>query len=147
MICLSFFWPWVFFRNVKKSLLTTRSLCFKYQLIISLRLLFLQNILKDVNSKVAEKVHKARLLDIYHKLDAKSNIAYNGRKFKKSDILSANRKLMFEGVGTLIQAKNRTILVTVVILSDIMIFLQESNQKYFLIMPENKVSFFSFKNI
>ena len=78
-------------------------------------------------------------MDIYHKLDAKSNIAYNGRKFKKSDILSANRKLMFEGVGTLIQAKNRTILVTVVILSDIMIFLQESNQKYFFIMPENKV--------
>ena len=66
--------------------LLTPSLCFKDQLFISLRLLFLQNILKDVNSKVAEKVHKARLLDIYHKLDAKSNIAYNGRKFKKSDI-------------------------------------------------------------
>ena len=98
-----------------------------------------QDILKDVNSKVAEKVHKARLLEIYHKIDAKSNIAYNGKKFKKSDILSENRKLMFEGVGTLLQAKNRSILVTVVVLSDIMIFLQESNQKYFFIMPENKV--------
>ena len=104
----------------------------------------LQNILKDVNSKVAEKHNKSRLLDIYHKLDAKSNIAYNGKKFKKSDILSANRKLMFEGVGTLNQAKNRSILVTVVVLSDVMIFLQESNQKYFFIMPENKVHTFQY---
>ena len=96
--------------------------------------------MKDVNAKVAEKERKGRLMDIYQKLDAKSTIVYNGKKFKKSDILSANRRLMFEGVGTLHQAKNRSaILVTLVVLSDIMIFLQENNQKYFFITPENKV--------
>ena len=89
---------------------------------------------------MAEKERKARLFDIYNKLDAKSTIVYNGKKFKKSDILAANRRLMFEGVGTLHQAKNRSIVVTVIVLSDIMIFLQENNQKYFFITPENKPS-------
>lgn len=88
---------------------------------------------------MAEKERKARLLEIYHKLDAKSTIVYKGKKFKKSDILMGNRRLMFEGVGTLTQSKNRSILVNIVVLSDIFIFLQESNQKYYFITPENKV--------
>jgi hypothetical protein len=95
--------------------------------------------LRDVNSKVAEKERKQRLLEIYHRVDPKSTIMYNGRKFKKSDILSASRRLMFEGVGTLQQSRGRTIQVIMVVLSDIVIFLQENNQKYYFITPENKV--------
>lgn len=98
-----------------------------------------QDILRDVNSKVAEKERKQRLLEIYHRVDPKSTIMYNGRKFKKSDILSASRRLMFEGVGTLQQSRGRTIQVIMVVLSDIVIFLQENNQKYYFITPENKV--------
>ena len=46
---------------------------------------------------------------------------------------------MFEGVGNLQQSKGRSILVNFVVLSDIVIFLQENNQKYMFITPENKV--------
>jgi len=103
------------------------------------RCIYFQDILRDVNSKVAEKERKQRLLEIYHRVDPKSTIMYNGRKFKKSDILSASRRLMFEGVGTLQQSRGRTLQVIMVVLSDIVIFLQENNQKYYFITPENKV--------
>lgn len=76
----------------------------------------------------------------------KANVAYlqcflsQGRKFKKSDVLAASRKLMFEGTGMLQQGKNsRQLPITVVVLSDILFFLQESNQKYYFFSPEGKV--------
>jgi len=53
-----------------------------------------QDIIIDVNAQVAEKEREERLLDIYNKIDAKSATAYKGTKFKKSDLLSGNRKLM-----------------------------------------------------
>ena len=64
-----------------------------------------QEILRDVNAKVAIKERKHRLLEIYNKIDPRSNIMHNGKKFKKSDILSASRTLMFEGLATLQQSR------------------------------------------
>ena len=98
--------------------------------------------MRNVNATVADKERKARFLEIYQKLDPKSKIFINGRQFKKSDLLADNRKLMFEGQGTLQQSKGRSIQVNFVVLSDIVIFLQENNQKYMFITPENKVSSF-----
>ena len=54
---------------------------------------------------------------------------------------------MFEGVGILNQAKNRSMVVTIVILSDILLFLQESNQKYYFVTPENKPSIFPVRSL
>jgi hypothetical protein len=51
---------------------------------------------------VAEKERGQRLIEIYNRMDARSYIQYEGRKFKKSDFLLDNRKLLFEGVGTLL---------------------------------------------
>ena len=101
-----------------------------------------QEILKDVNAKVAEKEREQRFLDIYKAIDAKSSVLYNGKKFKKSDVLQANRKLMFEGVGVLqLQPRhNRSVHVVVVVLSDIMFFLQENNGKYYFVALENRPS-------
>lgn len=58
----------------------------------------LQSILTEVDSRVAEKEKEDRKLEIYHKIDAKSFTMYRGNKFKKSDILSNNRKLRYDGV-------------------------------------------------
>ena len=58
---------------------------------------YFQDILKDINARVAEKERKQRLFEIYNKIDPKANLVQHGRKFKKSDILLADRKLMFEG--------------------------------------------------
>lgn len=103
---------------------------------------FFQEILKDVNAKVAEKEREQRFLDIYKAIDAKSSVLYNGKKFKKSDVLQANRKLMFEGVGVLqLQPRhNRSVQVVVVVLSDVLFFLQENNGKYYFVALENRPS-------
>lgn len=55
---------------------------------------FFQDILVGVNSQVAEKERKLRLIEIYNKIDAKSATTYRSKKFKKSDLLSGNRRLM-----------------------------------------------------
>ena len=52
--------------------------------------------------QVAEKERGQRLLEIYNRMDARSHVTNEGKKFKKSDILLENRKLLFEGVGNLL---------------------------------------------
>merc|ERR1719394_878893 len=111
-----------------------------------------KSILVDVNGQVAEKERGQRLLEIYNRMDARSHVTNEGRKFKKSDILSENRKLLFEGVGNLLSPAlvphnsggkgNRSpapsLLVNILVLSDVVIFLQENNQKYNFVTPEGK---------
>ena len=48
----------------------------------------------------------------------------------------ANR---FEGVAYLNHARGKVQLVTVVVLSDVVFFLQESNQKFHFVTQDNKV--------
>ena len=111
-----------------------------------------KSILVDVNGQVAEKERGQRLLEIYNRMDARSHVSHEGKKFKKSDILSENRKLLFEGVGHLLSPAllpnntggkgNRSpapsLLINILVLSDVVIFLQESNQKYNFVTPEGK---------
>jgi A-kinase anchor protein 18 len=55
---------------------------------------YLQEILVEVDAQVAEKEKEDRKLEIYNRIDAKSFTNFRGqKKFKKSDILSANRRL------------------------------------------------------
>ena len=46
-----------------------------------------KSILVDVNEQVAEKDRAQKLLEIYNKMDARSYVTHEGKKFKKSDIL------------------------------------------------------------
>ena len=101
--------------------------------------MILQDILIGVNAQVAEKERKLRLIEVYNKIDAKSATTYKNKKFKKSDLLSSNRRLMFEGVAYLNHARGKVQLVTVVVLSDVVFFLQESNQKFHFVTQDNKV--------
>lgn len=52
-----------------------------------------QDILVEVDSQVAEKEKEDRKLEIYNRMEAKSFTNFRGRKFKKSDLLSENRRL------------------------------------------------------
>jgi A-kinase anchor protein 13 len=47
----------------------------------------------EVDTQVAEKEKEDRKLEIYNRIEAKSFTVYRGIKFKKSDILSKNRRL------------------------------------------------------
>ena len=105
-------------------------------------IMFAKEIVKDVNAKTKQKDFEQRFLDIYKAIDAKSSVVFNGKKFKKSDMLQANRKLMFEGVGVLqLQPRhNRSVQVVVVVLSDVMFFLQENSGKYYFVALEHRPS-------
>ena len=54
---------------------------------------------------------------------------------------------MFEGVANLQQSKNQMIQVNVIVLSDILFFLQENNQKFYFFTPEGKPSIVSVKTL
>ncbi|XP_028969139.1 rho guanine nucleotide exchange factor 18 [Galendromus occidentalis] len=105
--------------------------------------ILIKDVINGVNAQVAEAERDARLLEIYHKIDAKSSAYLKDHKFKKSDLLSSNRKLRYEGTISLRNARGKQIDVTAVMLSDVIFFLQENNQKYIFAAFDNKPSVIS----
>ncbi|XP_064618517.1 A-kinase anchor protein 13-like isoform X3 [Lineus longissimus] len=95
-----------------------------------------KNILNDINYQVGRYEKEQRLLEIYNRLDVKSVAWFRGRKFKKSDLLS--RKLIHEGVISWKTARGKLTEAIAVVLSDLMFFLQENNQKYTFFTQDNK---------
>lgn len=102
-------------------------------------LALVKEILVEVDAQVAEKEKEDRKLEIYNKIDAKSHTIHRENKFKKSDILQGNRALRFEGVAMLMQGRGKMQVVLVIVLSDVLFFLQENNNKYTFFTPDNKV--------
>ncbi|XP_043500724.1 rho guanine nucleotide exchange factor 28 isoform X2 [Polistes fuscatus] len=99
-----------------------------------------KEILADVDACVADKDREDRKLEIYNKIDAKSFATYRGAKFKKSDIMAFNRILKFEGTAYLMQGRGKMTAIVVVVLSDILFFLVERDQKYAFLVPDNKAA-------
>lgn len=102
-------------------------------------LTLVKEILVEVDAQVAEKEKEDRKLEIYNRIDAKSYTVHRGHKFKKSDILQGNRALRFEGVAMLMQGRGKMQVVLVIVLSDVLFFLQENSHKYTFFTPDNKV--------
>jgi len=120
-----------------------------------------------VDAQVAEKEKEDRKLEIYNRIDAKSFTNFRGqKKFKKSDILSANRRLRylprnidkltklififvfrFEGYATLMQGRNKMQVVLVIVLSDVLFFLQDNNNKYTFFTPDSKAGVVSLQKL
>ena len=107
---------------------------------------FVKDIVKDVNSLVATKEREQRLVEICSKLDPKSTLLHNGKKYRKSDLSLEDRKLMFEGVALLHQRKG-SLQVNVIVLSDYMFFLQENNGKFYFACPEGKAALIDVKTL
>ncbi|CAB0008490.1 unnamed protein product [Nesidiocoris tenuis] len=101
-------------------------------------LALVKEVLVDVNSQVADNEKEDRKFEIHDRIDAKSSTIYRGRKFKKSDLLAKNRSLRFEGIATLMQGRGKMQVVLVLVLSDVLCFLSESNSKYSFFTPESK---------
>ena len=65
---------------------------------------------------------------------------HDGNKFTKQDLIQENRKLMFEGVAKLKSGRrNYDLNVNILVLSDVVVFLKENNQKFLFITPEGQV--------
>lgn len=110
----------------------------------------IKEIINHVDAQVAEKDKEQRLLEIYNKVDAKSTAFYKGKKFRKSDLLSNNRKLIHEGpLSWRVSGKSngKTSDVIGVLLSDVMLFLQENNQKYCFASIDNKSGILSLQKL
>ncbi|XP_050311680.1 rho guanine nucleotide exchange factor 18 isoform X2 [Anthonomus grandis grandis] len=117
------------------------------QEILQRALTLVKEILHEVDGQVAEKEKEDRKLDIYHRIDAKSFTIHRGHKFKKSDILQGNRSLRFEGVAMLMQGRGKMQVVLVIVLTDVLFFLQESNNKYSFFTPDNKAGVVSLQKL
>ncbi|GFT08559.1 rho guanine nucleotide exchange factor 28 [Nephila pilipes] len=103
----------------------------------------IKEIVAQVNAAVAEKDREARLLEIYNRIDAKSTAFFRKKKFKKSDLLSDGRKLRYEGTLEWKSARGKVIDVHLIILSDVLVLLQENNQKYTFASLDNKAAVIS----
>ncbi|XP_071037768.1 A-kinase anchor protein 13 isoform X2 [Parasteatoda tepidariorum] len=103
----------------------------------------IKEIVAQVNSAVASKEKEERLLEIYNRIDAKSTAFFKKKKFKKSDLLSDSRKLRFEGILEWKSARGKVIEVHMVILSDVIVLLQENNQKFTFASLDNKAAIIS----
>ncbi|XP_064475232.1 rho guanine nucleotide exchange factor 2-like isoform X2 [Ornithodoros turicata] len=106
-----------------------------------------KEMINQVDAQVHQEERKERLLDIYNRVDAKSTAYYRGKKFKKSDLLSNSRKLLYEGNICLKNGVGKQLDVIVVVLSDVMFFLQESNQKYVFAAFDNKSTVISLQKL
>lgn len=110
-------------------------------------LALVKEILVDVDAQVAEKEKEDRKLEIYNKIDAKSYTTHKGERFKKSDILQGNRALRFEGVAMLMQGRGKMQVVLVIVLSDVLFFLQENSNKFTFFTPDNKAGVVSLQKL
>ncbi|XP_070543265.1 rho guanine nucleotide exchange factor 28-like isoform X4 [Ptychodera flava] len=100
-----------------------------------------KNILNSVNAQVKDYEKEQRLLAIYNKIDARSSVTLrSGKKFKKSDILANNRKLQHEGEVQWRSARGKHTEVQAVLLTDVLTFLQDNNQKYAFLNLDQKVA-------
>ncbi|KAK2503492.1 hypothetical protein MC885_019621 [Smutsia gigantea] len=88
-----------------------------------------KDVIGAVDSKVASYEKKVRLNEIYTKTDSKSIMRMkSGQMFAKEDL--KRRKLLRDGAVFLKSAAGRLKEVQAVLLTDILVFLQEKDQKY-----------------
>ncbi|NWI51660.1 AKP13 protein, partial [Calyptomena viridis] len=108
------------------------------------------NLIKDViaavNSKVSNYEKKMRLGEIYNRTDSKSIMRMkSGQMFAREDL--RHRKLIRDGPVSLKSAAGRLKEVQAVLLSDMLVFLQEKDQKYVFASLDQKSTVISLKKL
>ncbi|XP_077041851.1 A-kinase anchor protein 13 isoform X5 [Agelaius phoeniceus] len=108
------------------------------------------NLVKDViaavNSKVSKYEKKMRLGEIYNRTDSKSIMRMkSGQMFAREDL--THRKLIRDGPVSLKNSAGRLKEVQAVLLSDMLVFLQEKDQKYVFASLDQKSTVISLKKL
>ncbi|KAM8780582.1 A-kinase anchor protein 13 isoform 2-T2 [Rhynchonycteris naso] len=110
----------------------------------SLRLV--KDVIGAVDSKVASYEKKVRLSEIYTKTDSKSIMRMkSGQMFAKEDL--KRKKLVRDGSVFLKSAAGRLKEVQAVLLTDLLVFLQEKDQKYVFASLDQKSTVISLKKL
>ncbi|XP_043934305.1 A-kinase anchor protein 13 [Protopterus annectens] len=106
----------------------------------------LKEVIAAVDSKVNEYEKKSRLNDIYSKTDSKTIMRMKtGQMFARQDLI--RRKLIHDGPLILKSATGRLKDVLGVLLSDVLVFLQEKDQKYVFASLDHKATVMSLKRL
>uniref|UniRef100_A0A8C4QHK1 Uncharacterized protein n=1 Tax=Eptatretus burgeri TaxID=7764 RepID=A0A8C4QHK1_EPTBU len=106
---------------------------------VSKSLVLIKNIIKAVD----ERVHKRQtLIDFARRTDSKVQCrTKDGRVFKHADLLALGRRLLYDGNFNWRVSSGRIKDVHVLLMSDVMVFLQEKDQKY--VFPSMKAAVIS----
>uniref|UniRef100_A0A8C1MHT6 Rho/rac guanine nucleotide exchange factor (GEF) 18b n=1 Tax=Cyprinus carpio TaxID=7962 RepID=A0A8C1MHT6_CYPCA len=110
------------------------------------------NLIKDVIVQVDAQVSlyekEARLRDIASKLESKSlGKIKDGRVFRKEDLSQGRRKLLFEGMVNWKAASGRLKDILALLLTDVLVLLQEKDQRYVFSTVDNKPSVISLQKL
>ncbi|XP_044521369.1 A-kinase anchor protein 13 [Gracilinanus agilis] len=105
-----------------------------------------KDVIGAVDSKVANYEKKVRLNEIYTKTDSKSIMRMkSGQMFAKEDL--KRKKLVRDGSLSLRNSAGRLKEVQAVLLTDILVFLQEKDQKYVFASLDQKSTVISLKKL
>ncbi|XP_028285924.1 A-kinase anchor protein 13-like isoform X2 [Parambassis ranga] len=90
-----------------------------------------KELITAVDCKVNEHEKKRRLREVYSRTDSKSIMRMkSGQMFAKEDLIRGRRRLLHDGGLQLKNSTGRLKDVHAVLLSDVLVFLQEKDQKY-----------------
>ncbi|XP_078420144.1 rho guanine nucleotide exchange factor 28 isoform X3 [Cetorhinus maximus] len=98
---------------------------------ITKSLSLIKDIIVAVDTKVNKYEKEQKLLDILNKFENKTYTKLkNGRTFRKQDLINRGRELQHEGSMYWKTATGRLKDITALLLTDVLVFLQDKDQKY-----------------
>ncbi|XP_041371070.1 A-kinase anchor protein 13-like isoform X2 [Gigantopelta aegis] len=94
---------------------------------------------KEVLSEVDHQVEcYENLMEIQSKIDSRATTVFKGKKFKRTDLTANYRKLIFADMISWKNARGRKADVLAVILTDLILFVKDDNQKYSFFIQDGK---------
>ncbi|XP_068734073.1 rho guanine nucleotide exchange factor 28-like isoform X3 [Montipora capricornis] len=108
-----------------------------------------KQILQSVDETIKDHEKQKQLQDLRMKLDLKVTVTYgkSGKKVKNIDLASNTSKLIHDGVLMWKTARGKLNETRVLIMEDMLVFLQEKDQKYSLLSLDQKAPVIRLKNL
>ncbi|XP_054900754.1 A-kinase anchor protein 13 isoform X2 [Poeciliopsis prolifica] len=130
---------------IQRMLLHTKDTCEDY-VDLSEAIRLVKEVIAAVDSKVNEHEKKHRLKEFHSRMDSKSiMILKSGQFFAREDLL--RRKLIHDGALQLKNTQGRLKDVQALLLSDVLVFLQEKDQKYVFAMLDQRSTVISLQKL
>ncbi|XP_041086771.1 rho guanine nucleotide exchange factor 18 isoform X2 [Polyodon spathula] len=108
----------------------------------------IKDTITQVDAKVNDYENKTRLKDIASKMEPKSSGKFkDGRLFRKEEILNGRRQLLREGMVYWKAASGRLKDILAVLLTDVLLLIQERDQKYTFATVDSKPSVISLQKL
>ncbi|MGH0173581.1 UNVERIFIED_CONTAM: hypothetical protein FKN15_067144 [Acipenser sinensis] len=108
----------------------------------------IKDTITQVDAKVNDYENKTRLKDIASKMEPKSSGKFkDGRLFGKEEILKGRRRLLHEGMVYWKAASGRLKDILAVLLTDVLLLIQEKDQKYTFATVDSKPSVISLQKL